>query len=271
MGGPAEGGSTAPWNGLLGGQEAAQVYIYPSVSAIIITDRGVFAGFSWWDFGQCTACGGLVSDQCIRTSLSDSYQLTAQASCAGTSTRDTLGVEVDAESGGLALCSQRGGGMSLMAHEEPGRGMCSSMWPRPFASSGDRHLFTAGRGQCAVPGHCPFPARHEQNSHTTPLPAPNPMVHLAAPLSSCTCRGLSCSTSTCSTTIIAAFQGSDASGRTFTSAYKIQALNKYSISDFFSKLMDKLSGILPGISTKTISSSGSTISISGSGEWVELG
>ncbi|RMZ54375.1 hypothetical protein APUTEX25_001951 [Auxenochlorella protothecoides] len=143
--------------------------IVEQMSLFIGFNRGVFAGFSWWDFGQCTACGGLVSDQCIRTSLSDSYQLTAQASC-------------------------------------------------------------------------------------------------AAPLSSCTCRGLSCSTSTCSTTIIAAFQGSDASGRTFTSAFKIQALNKYSISDFFSQLMDKLSGILPGISTTTVSSSGSSISISGSEE-----
>lgn len=57
--------------------------IVQQMSLLIGFDQGQFAGFSWWDFGECTACGGLVSSNCIQTDQNDVYQLTAQAACAG--------------------------------------------------------------------------------------------------------------------------------------------------------------------------------------------
>lgn len=101
-------------------------------------------------------------------------------------------------------------------------------------------------------------------NRATPFPPSPPTLTSAAALSGCTCRGLNCAATNCSTTIVTAFQGSDAAGQALTSGYQIESLNNYSISDFFSNLIDKLSNVLPGISSS--SSSGSSITIGNAGE-----
>ncbi|KDD75899.1 hypothetical protein H632_c447p1 [Helicosporidium sp. ATCC 50920] len=56
--------------------------IAEEMGLVVSFARGVFAGFSWYDYDDCVACGGLSSSECIKTTYDPVYQTVTQNTCA---------------------------------------------------------------------------------------------------------------------------------------------------------------------------------------------
>lgn len=73
-------------------------------------------------------------------------------------------------------------------------------------------------------------------------PPPLLIPYHAAPLTDCTCRGLTCVATNCTTTIYSAFRGTDKSAKPLYTAYQVESINKYSISNLFASFTNTVRG-----------------------------
>jgi hypothetical protein len=56
--------------------------IVEQLSLMVSWDRGEFAGFTWYNTGACSSCGGLSSSTCVQTQYNEVFQQYPESACA---------------------------------------------------------------------------------------------------------------------------------------------------------------------------------------------